>query len=684
MPYLLIENFQSGLDTRKAPYTAPPGTLRECSNAHITRGAEVEKRKAFSLFAADLQGTFGLHALRDELYVFGSGTRPATLPGNIQYQRLQHKNDSAGMSGILSTENFNGRVYAIAEFSDGAIYHYYNGSRVTDWDAIADDVADNEAVAQFLASRIDARTDFLVSTSGETLTVTAFEPGVGFTFATNANIGETVIQENVEGVDEALAEGGFDITGGGPSVNDRIDSVLVNGVDVLGEQVFWNTSNSFTAQLVVDQINAFESVPNYSADRIGNRVVVSASPGTGAGPNGFVVEVNNTGSLTVADVVDMAGGVDEVLALVQVVQFDIAGAFDADKQYRVTLDGVDFSALGSASGTGLVALTLDDKVYSPTRSLLYFSGFSGDPPLPDPTAWSSGTTGAGFINMSTRDGGSDQLTALGTYQGQLSVFARRSIQLWDMNADPDANQKVQVLPNLGTVAPGSVVAYGDVDVFFLSESGVRSLRARDSSNFAGSQDVGTPIDDEIVELLLASPSDLAQRARSAIEPLSGRYLLSIGSRVYVFSNFTGSRVSAWSSYQMPGEVAAWAVSTSRLYARVGNQAFVYGGITGRSYDDVEVRVTLPFLEAQNPAQEKTWWALDVGCEGTWEVYMALQPDQPDVEELVGVIHGTTYGFQPDFPIAAVSTHISLRFVCNTPGYARLSNVIAHFEGGQTG
>lgn len=34
----------------------------------------------------------------------------------------------------------------------------------------------------------------------------------------------------------------------------------------------------------------------------------------------------------------------------------------------------------------------------------------------------------------------------------------------------------------------------DDDVFFLSESGIRSLRARDSSNAAFASDIGNPID----------------------------------------------------------------------------------------------------------------------------------------------------------------------------------------------
>src|SRR3546814_10554479 len=66
----------------------------------------------------------------------------------------------------------------------------------------------------------------------------------------------------------------------------------------------------------------------------------------------------------------------------------------------------------------------------------------------------------------------------------LAIFARRAIQIEYVDPDPALNQQLQVLNNIGTVAPHSVVSFGDSDVFFLSESGVRSLRARDSSNSA--------------------------------------------------------------------------------------------------------------------------------------------------------------------------------------------------------
>ena len=70
--YLLVENFNQGLDTRRMLLTSKAGSLQVLKNAHITRGGEIEKRKAFVPYATLPVGTFGLQAATDTLYTFGS------------------------------------------------------------------------------------------------------------------------------------------------------------------------------------------------------------------------------------------------------------------------------------------------------------------------------------------------------------------------------------------------------------------------------------------------------------------------------------------------------------------------------------------------------------------------------------------------------------------------------------
>ena len=51
MPYVLVEDFKGGIDTRRTVVTSVPGSCVTLTNAHITRGGEIEKRRAFKLWA---------------------------------------------------------------------------------------------------------------------------------------------------------------------------------------------------------------------------------------------------------------------------------------------------------------------------------------------------------------------------------------------------------------------------------------------------------------------------------------------------------------------------------------------------------------------------------------------------------------------------------------------------------
>ncbi|MDR9437541.1 MAG: hypothetical protein RI563_11715, partial [Thiohalophilus sp.] len=173
MAYVLVEDFKRGLDRRRSMDTTPAGSLWECINAHISRGGEIEKRKAFvSKYSLPAGETFGLHATGTALYTFGSAASPG-VPAGVTYQRLQHPDGSTAMSAILYTENFDGKVYAIAEFTDGNIYHYYNGSRVTTWDGIATSVSSNNQVANALAIKINQEADYSASATTNVVTITA-------------------------------------------------------------------------------------------------------------------------------------------------------------------------------------------------------------------------------------------------------------------------------------------------------------------------------------------------------------------------------------------------------------------------------------------------------------------------------------------------------------------------------
>lgn len=696
MAYLLISNFQAGLDTRKSAYTAPPGSLRLARNVHLTRGAEIEVRKLFvPVYTLPAGLTKGCTSVRGQLYVFGA-TPGVVVPAGVNYQLLSAPGGPA-LARILSTDNFNGKIYVVAEFTDGSIYHFYDGARVVEWDAISNGVASNQTLATALAARIDLLAAFIANATGTVITVTAAVVNTPFTYSASAVNGGAVndqtitpalVQAAAPAVSAAPATFSLTITGGtsDPGVN-TIDQITVGGVDLLDASVNWVTSNNATASAVASAANASTQTERWNAAAVGAVVTFTATV-LGTSRNGLTPTAAVSGDVTHSALVPTAGGVNSAPAQTQVVTFTIGGTFESKDTFTITLNGAVAALLrGDAAGTATFVKTLGQKIYATNQSLMHFTGFTGTPAVPDPTAWDSTHTGAGFINMSTQDGGSSQLTGLATYQNRMAVFSRRNVQIWTVDADNANNKQDQVLANIGTQAPRTLGAFGDIDVFFMSESGVRSLRARDSSNMASTDDVGSAVDGELLSFARSLDEALVRRAVSIAEPFEGRYLLAVGPVVYVFSHFPGAKVSAWTTYDLEElgvdrVVTDWAVTDTQLVARVGDRLCFYGGLSAEQYDTTEAfeyEVELPFLDAEVPTAKKAVTGLDVGAEGRWDVYLALDPKNPQTRELLAKLNGSTYGEQGRCAAVGDSTHFSLTLKGRSDGYARLANLAVHFR-----
>jgi len=111
------------------------------------------------------------------------------------------------------------------------------------------------------------------------------------------------------------ATGAIDITAGtsSPGTN-KVSTITVDGVDVLGTAVDWVTSHAATATAVALQINTTTSSPNYGATASGATITITADIVQGDTPNTFVVGSTVGGDVTTGSAVAMAGGVDAAQA----------------------------------------------------------------------------------------------------------------------------------------------------------------------------------------------------------------------------------------------------------------------------------------------------------------------------------------------------------------------------------
>lgn len=703
MPYLVIENFSGGLDSRRFILTASPGTLTIGKNVHLTRGGEIEVRKGFPAYA-DLTGlsTFGLQAVSTGLLVFGSVTEPI-MPSGIAYQRLQHPG-GAGMVGVVFSTVYDGLAFVIATFDDGSTQCFYDGTLITDFSngVTRSDMTDTAGIAAHLKALINADTVYTAADASSVITITAAQ-GTVFTVATSAENGGLVddqtavaatTQVAIAPVAETLGKSVFEINAGtsNPGTN-KITSVTVDGVTITGGSVDWANSHAYTAQLLIDSINATTSTPiNYTATRAGAVVTITAEVGSGATPNTDVVVVNVAGDVTVTPTGPndpIAGGVDAIAGRAQTSTVTIGGTFEAGDKFTITLTtGSTATIFGAGRVAGLkptCAATLQDKIYVGAEGDLYFCDISM------PTVWNTGAN-SGFITMTNQYGGSADITALGVYQNNLAVLSRHSIQIWFMDPEPTLNRQLQVLPNIGTIAAHSLVSYGDSDAFFLADSGIRGLRARDSSNNASVSDIGTPVDNDIIDLLNSLTEPQKARASAMLEPIDARLWMALDnadgfSTIYAFSFFPSSKVSAWSTYEVPWRAVKFDNFENKQYVRAADEViYKYGGDFGTTYESVsndtnDSVVEIPYLSASKPGTVKNWHGMDVACEGSWQFDFGTDTSSVTAKENVGTITQSTYDFG-NLAVSGEGSHAAFKATHAADGeYARIGMVLLHYNGG---
>lgn len=655
----------------------------------------------------------------------GSGTAPngfviaTTVGGNVTVTTSGTMSGGVAgssrlMTAILDVTSFGGKIYAVAEFDNGDNFHYYNGSRVTTWDTVANSISSNSAIAAALAAKISLDPRYIAGFSGSVITIIAAVAGTGFSISASAVNGGTIndqtlvlstSQANVVAVPETKAAFTITIQAGTPTNSaDPLQNAIrtlhdTNGLALIGAGVPWVVSNAFTAQSLSNAINAkaaalaLTNVIGYTASFSGNVVTVSAPAGAGTANNGLHIRSRTTGNFswdsgTVTGITNtgasemdcgaQSGGVNAIDAVAQVVTATVGGTYEGGDIFTLTIDSVVYKTTGLAAGMGITCFTYNQRVYSVTTSLLEYCA------LNDPTTWGSGT--AGFINMTNQNADNEALVGIQQYQNRIAIFTRNNIQIWILAVDPSQNTFQQSVQNTGALSNRSVIQYGNIDVFYFDTSGERSIRARDASNAPAVNDVGVSIDPFIQAYTATLTGRQIGRACSVIEPIDGRYWLAIHNRIFVYSFFPGSKISAWTYYDLVDEISTTDISEmvragNRVYLRAGDNIYLYGGDTNLVYpgnNEIIAKISLPFLSASKPATVKGIKGFDVGLTGVWEAELLPLPSDDTVKLPIGTFDKPTYSLN-DNPIQMPTPLFALELTCKTAGPAVISNLVVHFD-----
>lgn len=689
MGTIWLKNLKDGLDTRRMPETLEGGAAIKAVDGHVNRGGEFEQRAAF-VEEYDLPAglTVGLANNNSGLYVFGSGAAP-TMPRGVTYQRLQHPDGITPLFRILSFDLFASKIYVVAEFADGTRYHFYNGAIVTDWQdgrarvsftvtgggvqpataasgsftvsggsastvntfadvqlngvsilgAPVQHTGDNGTTAAAIAAQINSfisAPDYFASSLGAAVTITAAATGI----AANGFLPVLTL------TGDTAASGITALAGGTVSAPSQLADLTVNGVSIVSGPVDWTTDNVTTAAAIAASINLYASTPDYTATVVGNKVNLLAVD-AGVTPNGFPVTFSTLRNLVITpnDGVALANGL----------------------------------APGLLFQSGSSAKTVGSKVYVTSGPDLNFSG------VLVPTGFQTTNVGAGFIDMSTQAAGSEALQAVGKYMTFLAVFAERVTQIWFIDPDPTLNAIQQVLVNSGTLSPRSVVQFGDRDLFFLDESGVRSLQARYASTTASTSDIGIPIDTLIVDKMRPMTTLDRSKIIGLIEPTDGRFWLVFADEIFVLSQFIGSKISAWSTYTPSVNNVAFNIDDAivfkkKVYVRSGDKIYAYGGLgTTLTYDSTAPVLQVPYLDAGAPTKNKDFKTIDVACEGEWLIEAFMDPSNLNASDKVATVSATTYTGD-SIPFEHSTTHVSLRFTGIGAGPKKIGAAAINFEG----
>jgi hypothetical protein len=143
--------------------------------------------------------------------------------------------------------------------------------------------------------------------------------------------------------------------------------------------------------------------------------------------------------------------------------------------------------------------------------------------LLDETSWD------GVYDLHTYWGSGDVGVALAEFNGNIIVFGKNNIIIYDYSQGADGLVKVEVLNGIGCIARDSVEPVGD-DIWFLSSSGVRSLSRTIQEKSMPLTDISKNVRDYLIS---STPSDKTVISADYNEK-EGLYLLSFPTTNVVF------------------------------------------------------------------------------------------------------------------------------------------------------
>ena len=729
MPYLAIDDFKSGLDARKSPLTAPPGSLTRLVNAAITPGGEIQKRRAF-VKVATLTGTKGLATVGSKVVAFKDKASTVVAPDlrmsdvTMEYHSIPSLSPTAKMTDY---EVFDGSIYVTffdgqykpnpvdrgavlptgikqgaqyRQTSDGANYTWTNDSWYK-W------VESHKGTPPFMERKSG---DTFRNTKDNTYWKWNGSAWVVSTAGATTYSGEEFPVDPVDGktfrdtADNSTKKYVAATKTWIPFPFDATVAALPNGIKQFA--TFHLTTDDKDYMWQGDAWVAWTPRPGdtnphyfYDATKTDTTTPSYTYVKTEGSGKGYYIRAYQSKMYTLNDKLIWFSAIKYPLLWEEAPKVPPSGA-----------TVVSVLPVQGLAGERVI-LAAKKKIYTWTEPPTGATGAAAiykwveSTPSQADLDWITQTTqrtGTGYINTALQESGGNGLQGIEIYYDKLAVFSPETTQMWSMDPDPNQNALAQVLRNNGTLAPKSVQQFGSGDVLYLTHSGIRSLKARDASNSAAVTDIGSPVD-AFIKLLADKFGRLyLANAQALTEPINGRFWMVFPHQILVLSYFPGPGIKAWSLYD------TWSADTDltkypdgrfvidyivtageRVFIRSGDDLFLFGGKDSNAYDNCGVEIRFPYLDAGKPGHLKQFQAIDATVEGTWSAKVSynfdtngLPFDSPgnlqNAEEALGTLDASTWN-RGRFAMQGYSSHVSMRFYNTDDKPALLSNCAIHYS-----
>ena len=301
----------------------------------------------------------------------------------------------------------------------------------------------------------------------------------------------------------------------------------------------------------------------------------------------------------------------------------------------------------------------------------------------DPTDWTTSGDAGGSVGLSTgkESVGDSVPRVLGSYRGKLVVFNSDNTQIWDVDPDPDRFAINTTLGSVGSQWPRCTGIVGD-DLFFLTDSGFRSIGQQIYTGNLQDSDVGSPVD-SLVHAKLVSDTLVGSGSfepGSAFFNGSGQYMCFIDKEIFVFTFSRMSRVNAWSRYLVPHTIQALAPYGEYMFIRMNDNIYVFNP---NSFQDeggtsVPVEVTSSYQAFKKPGRWKQIVGCDVMFDGTADVQHRWDARAPsDATTAVSLSSDTRPG--PLVPVELMTTECGFKLTQSANSDFQFNGISYYYE-----